>query len=510
MAIDNCVVVVRHAERQDTVDNEQGVADSALSAAGTAATPQALQGMQQALSSAMLASGHDSAAASCSFGPHVDIATSPFLRTVQTAVALRDALSAMPVCRSPTSGPPRRQRHRGRVVVERGIGEVFGPQRIKVDAPPPLDAGVALLRNGLRHDEDDDADDAGEPTVHGQLPPWGETVPDAQKRMAAAFRSYLDAPPPPRHAATPPVTLLVTHGDAMQATLAAVYPSRTVYDCHFLSHLVFVHRAAKDAGGAAGWSLAGSEGVFWMVDDDAKDGGSADARPDPPARKSSSNRRSSTAVPVGGSGPYSPINSDDGGRASPRAVRAAQADRRRMLLTRLAATTLPCAAYLGSLALWPPGMAALLLASSIAAQHGVEALWRVLVRWCCQRLRGQSDGEAAEEEEPLFGCRRTRVVLASLDAAAYGDVGGSDFPRPTSGDRAAALLALAAAALPRIGCTFLVFLLLGAILAAAAGTPQPVLLLFGGPSHVWRSGLWYGQLVLFVLLDVCRRVAFVA
>lgn len=223
------VVVLRHGERQDMVSGIDE-SDTALTSEGIAKIADTAKSLKEVFDAHKLPIVDASSTA---------IISSPFRRTLQTAVALRSDLQALyhselaPIAVDPT------------------LSEVFGPQRIKSTLPPTLDywrqvqPPVTLPR---------EAAEAGmEPCE------WGEDVPAAHERMTRSFAEHCKPSPSGQGG----LRVLVTHGDALQAVMHHIRPGRVVYDCDFLSYLVIQRRTASSP-----WRVIATDKLQWYDEEE--------------------------------------------------------------------------------------------------------------------------------------------------------------------------------------------------------------------------------------------------
>jgi broad specificity phosphatase PhoE len=226
------IVVMRHGERADVVNNTEGDNDTILTDRGVAQVKQTMQELAAILRHHGVELTKET----------VSISVSPFRRTLQTAKAAAVAMQT-------SFGFEHKLAD---VVIDPDLGEVFGPQRIKSPLPPPLlgymdDMPTARLPQTKA---------AG---IAGSLHPaaWGEDAPAAHGRFQRAFL---------RHAsevlAQGGVRLLVTHGDAVQALVAHVHPGRVVYDCSYLGFVVFGYTTNRR------WQLIADSGVSTLSEGD--------------------------------------------------------------------------------------------------------------------------------------------------------------------------------------------------------------------------------------------------
>ncbi|PWV02446.1 hypothetical protein C4B63_2g769 [Trypanosoma cruzi] len=205
------IVVMRHGERRDGAVGSPPEVDPPLTENGilqiaeVAKKLQALLGVKRARKLLLI--------------------VSPFLRTLQTAQELqRCAIGEL--------------HHQ---IIDNTLCEVYGPVRIKSSTAPLLPD--VIVKNGL-----------------GELPLWGETIELASKRYVNCFFRNC-------HRYSDKNLLLVTHGDAISAIMAALYPLRTVYETEYLSFIVF-QRDSKSVsrGDLESCQLITSSGVQWLVD----------------------------------------------------------------------------------------------------------------------------------------------------------------------------------------------------------------------------------------------------
>jgi len=277
------LVVMRHGERHDVVNGidegdtvltPQGVAD----VAGAATRLGDVLRADRRLSSAAVAAPH--------------IVSSPFRRTIQTAVALRDSWASQ-VC-TPSAADELSTWKPPRITLDPRIGEVFGPQRIKVALPPVLDGWQ------------EDLPDAIVPESGGLEPAeWGEDAPAAHARLAASFRRHVAE----QRALGGGVRVLVTHGDALQAIVAAVRPGKVVYDCAYLGFAVLRQRRP---GGP--WRVVGLDGI--MTFDENDDGTPSSEEPGTPCVSNGGASASPYGSPGGDADPP-PSSTSEAGDAVP-------------------------------------------------------------------------------------------------------------------------------------------------------------------------------------------------
>lgn len=208
------VIVIRHGERTDAatgIDDPTG--DPPLTEAGKAKIAAAANRIYAALS-------HDVVA-------NAEVRSSPFRRCRETA----DGLAAAGIGSLWSGGG---DAVAGGYRIDNALCEVFGTTRIKTPRAPEVAIPKAL----------------------GKLPKWGESIDEAAARYNVAMaRAANDA--------FPRAVVLVTHGDALMATMAKYYPTRVVYNCEYLGFLVF-SRSAKDKP----FRLSAADGVDWMIDGD--------------------------------------------------------------------------------------------------------------------------------------------------------------------------------------------------------------------------------------------------
>ncbi|RHW70391.1 Histidine phosphatase superfamily (branch 1) [Trypanosoma brucei equiperdum] len=210
-AFTQTIVVMRHGERRDGSVDAEPEADPPLTEQGLANVSNAATELRNILGSRTT--------------QNLQILTSPFLRTMQTAERLQKCGIGV-----------RRQR-----IVDNNLCEVYGPLRIKSKEPPRLPDDVVV-------------------SGRGSLPLWGESLESATKRFADALqmnsRTYSEAN-----------LLFVTHGDALGAIVSALYPMRMVYEAEYLSFIVLRKNKIENslASGCREFELVASKGVQWMI-----------------------------------------------------------------------------------------------------------------------------------------------------------------------------------------------------------------------------------------------------
>jgi broad specificity phosphatase PhoE len=271
------LVVLRHAERADVVNNTTE-SDSALTDHGRESVAAAVTRLAGQLAQ------HDALPSSAL---PLSIAVSPFRRTLQTARAFVDTgLAALGVADADDV----------EAMVDPMLSEVYGPYRIK-GLEPPL---VAYLEDFPRIRLPADREPLDDGYVRLAPCDWGEDGPAAHTRYTEAFYLHGEA----LHEEGGGVRVLVTHGDALQAIVNAVQPGRVVYECDYLGFSVFRQRRP---GGP--WRMLGCDGVAYIEDEDVvnrtqqSSGDEADevneaaADSDPTVSRKTSTRTSAVASP---------------------------------------------------------------------------------------------------------------------------------------------------------------------------------------------------------------------
>jgi broad specificity phosphatase PhoE len=183
------LVVMRHGEREDEFCDEHFDGDTPLTARGKDSCREASKRLG---------------------AREMTVMTSPFRRTIESA----EAVVGQGV----------------EIGVDEQLGEVFGPQRIKV-------SHVVL----------------GHPKSQAVcLPVFGETIEAATARFKAAFEKYCILALQQRKS-----YLLVTHDDAVAAVVHSLIGA-TVYRCDYSGWI----QCALETEGR--WEIVSSEGVEWL------------------------------------------------------------------------------------------------------------------------------------------------------------------------------------------------------------------------------------------------------
>ncbi|EKF31705.1 hypothetical protein MOQ_004452 [Trypanosoma cruzi marinkellei] len=205
------IVVMRHGERRDGAVGSRPEVDPPLTENGIVQIAEVAKKLRALLGAKR--------------ARKLLLIVSPFMRTRQTAQELQKcAIGDL-------------HHH----IIDNTLCEVYGPVRIKSSTAPLLPD--MIVKNGL-----------------GELPLWGETIEMASQRYVDCFFRNCHSYPDKN-------LLLVTHGDAISAIMAAFFPLRTVYETEFLSFIVFqrdsksVSRSDLDS-----CQLITSSGVQWLVE----------------------------------------------------------------------------------------------------------------------------------------------------------------------------------------------------------------------------------------------------
>lgn len=235
------VIVMRHGERRDGDPTAVPENDPPLTPSGVKDVVRVADRLRYLL-------GHDQL-------KQIQLVTSPFLRTRQTAEALK------------ANGIGGRREMK----VDNTLSEVYGPVRIKTGSPHAFD-DPEVVRRGT-----------------GKLPEWGETLDEAANRFYNSLLSNANAAArsegwsssecqPLRQTSvknsrkgTPkaaPVLdegylpLLITHGDALGSIVHRFYPSRIVYRAEYLSFLVLERLSPLSSS----FRILHAEDVEWILD----------------------------------------------------------------------------------------------------------------------------------------------------------------------------------------------------------------------------------------------------
>jgi len=242
----------------------------------------------------------------------VTIHVSPFLRTLQTAAAILEGFAQYNNNRrSKQTTIPGTAAAAPRVVVrcveiDPAVCEIFGPPTIKGSAVdgvgPKLHANPVGILLG-RNDDDHNANSTADTTLLGDvmdassitssssasLPVFGETAESAYARFRARFEEIADAAASSSASSSTSggdvvaaVTLIVTHGDAINAVMTRLHPERIVYNVDFLASVYFTstqQQQQQPVGGDAQedddaaavaeeskrkWKAEAASGVDWI------------------------------------------------------------------------------------------------------------------------------------------------------------------------------------------------------------------------------------------------------
>ncbi len=261
----NFVVVVRHGERQDDVEQSdipQG--DPPLSEHGKRVSHETAELIKSKLPSDSI----------------FHCRTSPFLRCRETAEAFLKANILREV---------------EAVVIDNELSEVYGPIRIKTPTAP----------------------NPWQPNSVGNRPEWPESLESAIARMQAALVETLrDAT---EASDQPHVYILCTHGDMLDATFKLLFPKRMLYSTDFNAFIILevptalkVSNKSQQQQQFLDVAVPVCHGLMWLDDD-----GSDQPRPIPlPLPEKLPSRSPRAVTPRLGSGGSSG-NHEDKAKISP-------------------------------------------------------------------------------------------------------------------------------------------------------------------------------------------------
>lgn len=234
------VIVMRHGERRDGEPNATPENDPPLTPAGVKDVARAAERVKHLFGSEQV--------------QLIQLISSPFLRTRQTAEALR------------ANGIGTTKE----IKVDNTLSEVYGPVRIKTGGTHSFE-NPEIVRQGA-----------------GKLPEWGESLEEAADRFCESLLSNANAAAKSDcirsteshslgHSAVNksrkmPVTIggaeyvpmLITHGDALGSIVHRFYPSRIVYRADYLSFLVLERLSPVSSA----FRILHAEDVEWILDGD--------------------------------------------------------------------------------------------------------------------------------------------------------------------------------------------------------------------------------------------------